>query len=250
MNTFNLKTFLTDKRFSAMAVLIVAIAAYLRLSDLGRLPLWVDEAFFYFLSKEKFPYQEFIPCLFAKILGYVVPLEQEFWLRLPFALCGIGLVAILVFHKKDRKASLVLAFIVAACPLFVFWSKMARPYMIGAFFVALGWRWPIFYIPALLTTPIALTGINYIKTFGTIWHGGKNLFYALGSVLTVSVLAVGSFLLRPDTGKDWNLGFVLHAKRIWIIPFTALCFYLLEYIFPLFKHSAAKKYKQSPRLER
>lgn len=220
--------------YFAAAALIFGLGVWLRFDNLATKPLWVDEAFFFFLAQDTISNQEFVPVIISKFISLFTHLD-EFWLRFPFALFGSLTGLVILLHKKDSIASLVASLIYATCPLFVFWSKTARPYAIAAFFIALGWRYWPFYILAVLTTPISLLGLNWIKIFE---KRQRTLFICL--YLLLVAVSVASFLIRPDSGKDWHPEFILNAKRLWIIPLTAALLYCLEYFLPYLKSKNSK----------
>ncbi len=182
--------------------LIVLIAAYFRFRALGVNPLWVDEVGYGFLIQNG-GNQEFIP----KWVGQLFGLHSEFGLRFFPALCGTLTVPAVYFvaHKYKLEAALV----VAVFPLFVFWSRMARPYAIAGLFLVLSWRYWWMMIPALLTTPIALVGVRINK-----WTIG------------LAILGVVSVLIRPDAFRHWTADLFLIFSRWWYLPALTLILYL------------------------
>ena len=146
---------LTNK--DKLLILITAIGAFLRFYDLGAQGLWVDESLFAFWVREGNYIQETVPIFIGHIFGF----RSEFWLRSISAFFGTLTIPAIYIVVKERKLSAAL--IVAIFPLFVFWSRMARPYALAGFFVVLGWRFWWAYIPALLTTPISLVGIRLVN---------------------------------------------------------------------------------------
>ena len=192
--------------------LITLIGGYLRFNELGLRPVFVDEALFGLWVRLSFPTQEWLPILLTKLMP-----DTEFGLRFLFALSGtltIPAVFIVVKHQK-----LLASFIVATFPLFVFWSKLSRPYAMAGLFIVLGWRWFWFYIPALLCTPIALLGIKIIK----------QKWFVLVAAVLVSVIL---FYIRPDTERFTNqagLEMWMYSSRFWYLPALALLLYLFEF---------------------
>jgi hypothetical protein len=181
---------------------ITLIAGYLRFRGLGVNPLWVDEVGFGFLIQNG-GNQEFIPKWFGQVFG----LHSEFGLRFLPALCGTLTVPALYFvaHKYKLESALF----VAVFPLFVFWSRMARPYGVAGLFLVLSWRWWWMMIPAIMTTPIALVGVKLNK-----W--------------TVGILGLGVlfFFIRPDAFRRWSIFQLLIFARWWYLPALTLILYI------------------------
>jgi len=188
-----------------LIIIITIIAFGLRYSQIDRY-LWVDEAISAFnVQKWDIPQKEIIPYYIAKATGSVT--RQG--LRLPFVLISSLSVLAIYFVVEDKRNALIIAVYVAILPLYSYWGSMARPYCIGAFFAILGYRWPVFYIPAVLTTPLAITAIN-------IWKIKTRWFY----YLIIIVAALLYFKSMPLGGADHlnSLEHLIHAKRFWYIP--------------------------------
>ena len=167
---------------------ITLIAGYLRFRGLGVNPLWVDEVGFGFLIQNG-GNQEFIPKWFGQVFG----LHSEFGLRFLPALCGTLTVPALYFVADKYK--LESALFVAVFPLFVFWSRMARPYGVAGLFLVLSWRWWWMMIPAIMTTPIALVGVKLNKwTVGIIGFGSALFFHPAGRFSQVVDFSTSEYL--------------------------------------------------------
>lgn len=127
---------------------ILLVAAVLRLWKLGQVPFMHDEfsALFrlqfdnfrdlvqYGIKIDGHPagVQTFL-YYWAKIVGW-----NEFWLKLPFALMGIGSVYLIYTIGKqwfNSKVGLLAAAFFAVSQLTVFYSQIIRPYAAGLFFV-------------------------------------------------------------------------------------------------------------------
>jgi len=204
-------------------VLIVFFATLLRFWQLGGKPLWIDEVLFYQFVTEGST-QEFVPVFITKFLSNFVNIHNEFWLRLPFALAGILCVASIFLIKGINRDSIFLACVFAFFPLFVFWSRMARPYVFGSLFIILGYKWWPFYFLSVLTTPLSIIGLNLIE-FKKRWP-----FY-----LIIILFAYFLLQIRPDIDRGFNLEFLYNAKRIWVLPATIFFLYLddlARYFFP------------------
>jgi len=184
---------------------ITLVAGYLRFNGLGVNPLWVDEAGFGFLIQNG-GYQEFIPQWFGQLFG----LHSEFGLRFLPALCGTLTVPAMYFVADKYKIESAL--FVAVFPLFVFWSRMARPYAVAGLFLVLSWRYWWMMIPAVMTTPIALIGVRFNKwTLGLI---------GIGVVL---------FFIRPDASRGWSIALLEVSSRFWYLPAITLILYVTKW---------------------
>jgi len=140
--------------FILLAVIMV-VAAVLRLWKLGQVPFMHDE--FSALLRTRFDnfhdfiYQGVMPDshpigvqLFlwgwVKLFGW-----NEFWVKLPFVLMGIGSIYLIYLIGRqwfNRKVGLFAAAFFAVSQFTVFYSQLARPYSAGLFFVLLmAWFW-------------------------------------------------------------------------------------------------------------
>ena len=185
--------------------LITFAAGYLRFTGLGAHPLWVDEVGFGFLVQNG-GNQEFIPKWFAQLFG----LHSEFGLRFLPALCGTLTVPALYYVADKYK--LESAMFVAVFPLFVFWSRMARPYAVAGLFLVLSWRYWWMMIPAVMTTPIALVGVRLNK-----W--------------TIGLIGIGVlfFFIRPDAFRGWSISQVEIFPRWWYLPALTCILYITKW---------------------
>ena len=129
---------------------IVAVAAVLRLWKLGQVPFMHDE--FSALLRTRFDnFHDFIqqgimpdshPIGVQMFLWGWVKLfgMNELWVKLPFALMGIGSVYLIYLIGRqwfNRKVGLFSAAFFAVSQFTVFYSQLARPYSAGLFFVLL-----------------------------------------------------------------------------------------------------------------
>ncbi|MBR4391623.1 MAG: glycosyltransferase family 39 protein [Bacteroidales bacterium] len=130
---------------------ILLVAALLRLWKLGKVPFMHDE--FSALFRLRFDnFHDLIqygvsendshPAGVQVFLYYWTKLVgwNEFWVKLPFALMGIGSVYLIYVIGKqwfNRKVGLLSAAFFAVSQLTVFYSQLARPYAAGLFFVLL-----------------------------------------------------------------------------------------------------------------
>ena len=130
---------------------ILLVAAVLRLWKLGQVPFMHDE--FSALFRLKFDnFHDLIQYgvaqgdshpagvqvflyYWTKIVGW-----SEFWVKLPFALMGIGSIYLIYIIGRqwfNSKTGLLAAAFFAVSQLTVFYSQLARPYSAGLFFVLL-----------------------------------------------------------------------------------------------------------------
>ena len=130
--------------------IIMLVAAALRLWKLGEVPFIHDEFsallrtrfdnFHYFIQQGIMPDShpigvEAFLWLWVRIFGW-----SEFWVKLPFALMGIGSIYLIYLIGKqwfNRKVGLFSAAFFAVSQFTVFYSQLARPYSAGLFFVLL-----------------------------------------------------------------------------------------------------------------
>ena len=129
---------------------IIVVAAVLRLWKLGQVPFMHDE--FSALLRTRFDnFHDFIQqgimpdshpigveaflWLWVRLFGW-----SEFWVKLPFALMGIGSIYLIYIIGRqwfNSKVGLFSAAFFAVSQFTVFYSQLARPYSAGLFFVLL-----------------------------------------------------------------------------------------------------------------
>ncbi|MBQ5958560.1 MAG: glycosyltransferase family 39 protein [Bacteroidales bacterium] len=129
---------------------VLLVAAVLRLWKLGQVPFMHDE----FSALFRLQYDNFKDLIqygvkpdshpagvqvflyfWTQLVGW-----NEFWVKLPFALMGIGSVYLIYVIGKqwfNRKTGLLAAAFFAVSQITVFYSQLARPYAPGLFFVLL-----------------------------------------------------------------------------------------------------------------
>ena len=143
---------------------IFIFAAFFRFYDLGVSPYWIDEVLLLHKVSGDVSLVQTIPYVF---ILRIMPFElTEFWVRFPSALFGsfMPVVFYLVFRQKNERLALAFSLVIAVFPLFVFWSRYARPYMMAGFFIICSWGnrdiYKLFLIPAVLLTPLAIIGLK------------------------------------------------------------------------------------------
>lgn len=196
-------------------IAITVIGGYLRFYNLGLNPLWHDEAFFAVMVRNGIWRQEYIP----QFIAYLFNPTTEFGLRFMSALAGtLSIPAMYLVLKKYKLAG---AALIAFCPLFIFWSQLARPYALAGLFMILAWKYRFALIPAILTTPISLIGMRLEKS-QKLW------------ILFIVLFTAGLYLIRPDYDRQsfTNLTIIIHSSRWYYLPAIMLILYLCDFILP------------------
>src|ERR1039457_868696 len=213
-----------------LLLVITIVGTFLRFYNLGLQGLWIDESLFAFWVKQGNYTQEQVPVF----IGHIFGLSSEFLLRSISAFFG-SLTIPAIYHVVNKR-KLSASLLVAVFPLFIFWSRMARPYAVAGFFVVLGWRYWYFYILALLTTPISVIGIRLVN-----WKFSKRtkMIIAIAAVVIVAVI----YLIRPDAGRHWTFQQVFKSSRWWYVPFITVMLYIFDYLLPI----ADRRFTKQPR---
>ena len=184
---------------------ILVAFAFLSRWNYSDKPLWIDEAKYAveLVDNADYEYRELVPLFISKI----IPTHPEWVLRLPFILLSTLTVGMLWFIVQDRRAMWIIALMMTFAPIFVWWGAMARPYTIALFFIVLGWRWPLFYIPAIFTTPFALAGLN-------MWKIRERFPYYIFLIVMGIIYYYSQQLSELN---HFNLEYLIHAKRLWLV---------------------------------
>ncbi len=126
---------------------ILTLALLLRLPLLNG-SLWMDEAAQALessrsLSEQTHIADDYQPPLFHVIIHAVLQVShQEWWLRAPSLLAGIGTIAILYLlteEKFSRNVAVSASFLLATSPFHIYFSQELRPYSLAALFAILSW---------------------------------------------------------------------------------------------------------------
>lgn len=189
-------------------MLFTVLGGALRFIDLGSNPIWIDESLFANWSHSAEFVQEYPTLIIANLFGF----QSEFWLRFMFALAGTLTIPAVYFVVKKHKIEA--SIIVAIFPLFIFWSRMARPYAFAGLFLVLGWRWWYFSIISILTTPFGFLGVRFWKQKTII-------------ILLLTAIALIVYLERPDAGADKPV--LIYRTRLLYLPLLTLLLYVTEY---------------------
>lgn len=131
----------------ACLILATAVAAALRFADLGTWSFWIDEAHTWrdatmplgtFVREDRVLY----PLTFLALrglLGFGLVGNDEYSLRLPFALLGVLTVPVLALCGRrlvGPGAAVLAAWFLAVHPWHVYWSQNARGYVLTFLFAA------------------------------------------------------------------------------------------------------------------
>jgi hypothetical protein len=194
--------------------IIFLLACFLRFSELGKYGFFIDECLFIGMTQH-ISTQELVPSL----IGQLTDTNDEFSTRFPFALAGSLTVLALYWVIKDKKIALVLALFYSVFPLFVFWSRLARPYAFAGLLVVLAWKYPKVMLLAVFCTPIAFIGVNLTKI---------NEHWKL--YLSFLIVMIIIYFLRADYARGhWNIQTVLYSTRWWYLPSLVGMLYCAEF---------------------
>ena len=188
---------------------IVVVAAVLRLWKLGQVPFMHDE--FSALLRTRFDnFHDFIQqgimpdshpigveaflWLWVRIFGW-----SEFWVKLPFALMGIGSVYLIYLIGRqwfNRKVGLFSAAFFAVSQFTVFYSQLARPYSAGLFFVLLmAWFWHKVVFGTKTTTR------NYVGFALSAWACSLMQYFSIAQAGLIFL--TGLFFLPKERRKAY-----------------------------------------------
>lgn len=143
-------------------LIVTLVGGLIRFWSLGVNPIWIDEGIFAHYCRDCMYLQEYTTVWLVRTLGLY---GNEFNLRFIFALAGTLTIPAVYFVTKYNK--LQLSLLAAVFPLFEFWSRQARPYAFCGLFMVLGWRWWYMSIIGIVTNPLSVIGIKFLKN--KIW---------------------------------------------------------------------------------
>lgn len=199
----------TSTLYALLAALILLAGFALRMLDLGDDSLWSDEAFTVFFAQA--PAREFfdllladgvhVPAYFA--LMRILPLGNDFLLRMPSVLMGTGGIALFMWVTRRLYGSPRLALwagaLLAFNPYHIWFSRMARPYA-------------LFFLVALLTSYVFLILLRGERSTGRwIAFGALTatayMTHFFAAALPLAQYAVFAFALRGNRGmlRRWLL---------------------------------------------
>lgn len=135
------------KVLAILAILIITVAAYIRIYDLGERSLWLDEAWLANAVSEDslkgvMASLESTPPLFAIVAHYIISWlrNNEFTLRLLPCGFGIGSIILIFFLTRklsNAKAALLALIPFAFAPKLVYYAKEFKQYSGDMFFAVL-----------------------------------------------------------------------------------------------------------------
>lgn len=216
---------------------LTAIAAILRLINIGGESLWYDESFTAWLARLP------LSNMWAAIRGDVHPPgwyliewvtvhllgSSELALRLPAALLGVGAV-ILVWRLAlavglDRRAAFVAGLLAAVLPAAIYYSDDARMYpllacgVLGATLAAIRGRWLLFILCCIVACYAQNLGVLYVFALGSVlliqrWRSWRSF----SSMAAALAMIMGAWL-------PWLFGGLLHqvqqvSQGFWLQPVT------------------------------
>ena len=188
---------------------VILVAALLRLWKLGQVPFMHDE--FSALLRTRFDnFHDFIQqgimpdshpigvetflWFWVRVFGW-----SEFWVKLPFALMGIGSVYLVYLIGKqwfNRKVGLFSAAFFAVSQFTVFYSQLARPYSAGLFFVLLmAWFWHKVVFGTKTTTR------NYVGFALSAWACSLMQYFSIAQAGLIFL--TGLFFLPKERRKAY-----------------------------------------------
>ncbi len=193
--------FLSNRHYLILAGIFI-VGLFLRLLELARKPLWLDEASTNYLttqpdlmavftaaSSDHHAPLHFITIWIVKIFG-----SSEFLLRLPSAIAGALTVLVICFIAKElysEEAGLIAAALLATSPYHILYSQEARMYGMVVLFVALAvWM----FLRAARTGNLP----DWLLFGGACALAFSTHFY---SAFAIIALALGYFILRSGEWK-------------------------------------------------
>ncbi len=195
-----------------LLAVILVVAAILRLWKLGQVPFMHDE--FSALLRTRFDnFHDFIqqgvmpdshPIGVQLFLWGWVKLfgMNEFWVKLPFALMGVGSVYLIYLIGRqwfNRKVGLFSAAFFAVSQFTIFYSQLARPYSVGLFFVLLmAWFW--YKVVFETKTPTTKTYIGFALS---AWACSLMQYFSIAQAGLVFL--TGLFFLPKERRKAYWL---------------------------------------------
>ncbi len=237
------------QRFLAAAGAIVLLALLLRIYRAGWQPLWIDEAFSWYVATTRELLHALLienspPFYYLLLRGWVaVAGASETALRLPSALAGTLFVAVVLWtgwEIFDARVALWSGGVVALAPIHIYYSQEARAYALLVLFLLLThvlvwralqtntWRrWALVTASALLalsTHYFAILGLLPCALLVPLWPD-RARWRRYGAAMLASGLCflpwvVWSFGLTPRSyeGFGWIQGVWEHTSALLAIP--------------------------------
>jgi hypothetical protein len=165
--------------------IIIGWGALVRVWNLGRLGLWMDEGTVYIVAKNiiltgvpyletKLLYLRDLPHLYTVAGALWLFKDIEFGIRLPSIICGVLLIPVTFFLAQkvfnQKSISLLAAAIVAFHPWMIEYSRLGRSYMMMLFWLYLA----ALFLQTALTSRWSRVGLAIACFLATTTHGGPN----------------------------------------------------------------------------
>ncbi|MDD5747377.1 MAG: glycosyltransferase family 39 protein, partial [Candidatus Omnitrophica bacterium] len=218
----SLQSLKSDQKQALLTGIILVIAAFLRIYQLGQECLWVDEVssvdqalrplpelFFGFIRA---PLYYFLLRCWVRISGLA-----EFWLRFPSAILGIASVYLTYRIGKsifNRFVGQVSALLLAVSAFHIFYSQEVRHYSLWVFLTL----WSNFFLLRILKKENS----NKLYVFYGI-SAVLCLYTVQWSVLMLMIHNLVFFCFRKHNPKQWIItqGAVMAGFLVWAVPFGA-----------------------------
>jgi mannosyltransferase len=199
--------FLHNRNYQILAGIVI-LGLFLRLFDLSRKPLWLDEASTNYLTTQP----DVLAVISAATNDHHAPLHfitvwliksvgsSEFLLRLPSAIAGALTVLVIFFIAKElysNEAGLIAAALLAVSPYHLQYSQEARMYGMVVLFVSLAL---FFFLRSLRTGNLydwLLFGCACALSFSTHFYAA---FAILAVIIGYGIIRLSEFSIRKDTG--------------------------------------------------
>src|SRR5262245_42330875 len=247
--------------------LILGLATWVRLHDLGRLSLWLDEGIttckMRFSLRELFQFTvvDNVPPLYYLVLHALqFWLDSDFLLRLPSALIGVATIPVLYWTGAllfSRRMALLASLFLSMSTFHVWFSQEARSYALYCFLYALSllflvrWRLSVgsrldgcLYVAASsLMLYSHSTALIYVGTNAVIffclsgWQGWRQLREWLLTHAMVVVLFLPWLSSFHDQSQNYRQSVILGPLHLSAIVETLM---VLTSMAPLWSAEAAK----------
>jgi mannosyltransferase len=178
--------------------LILALALWLRLDDLARLSLWLDEGIttckMRFSLRELFQYTvvDNVPPLYYLILHALGSwVDSDFALRLPSALIGVATIPVLYWIGVllfNRRVALLASLFISLSTFHLWFSQEARSYSFYCFFYALSL---LFLVRWSLNPANRLNWWLYVSTSSLMLYSHSTALIYFGTNVVVSFCLSG-----------------------------------------------------------
>jgi mannosyltransferase len=196
---------------------IFSLGLFLRIFEIWRKPLWLDEASSYFLTNQTNVMDvwtaafndhhaplHFIVLWTVKWIG-----SNEFWLRIPSAIAGtltILVVFLLARELANEETGLIAAALIAVSPYHILYSQEARMYGMAVLFISLAFY--MFFRAARTRsfTDWAVFGVSCALAFYTHFYTS---FAILALLISYVIIRWKEFRFPQQNGDNPKASFTL-----------------------------------------